>query len=241
MLLYNFARYIKESIKFKIKYKQNFRILELLNFFPAYQLCLNDGLSPIINEKPWIIFAAYRFLDQHIMTDMRVYEFGTGGSTLFFANRAKEIISAEHDSKWAGEVKKALMLKGYKNWEINIVEPLLEPKALHEDPSSLNSYISSDGAYRGHSFMNFAKSIDRYPDGFFNIVMIDGRARPSCVKHSVKKVSKDGLLILDNAERKHYFRIHEYMDNPRWSKFNFYGPGPYHHCFWQTIIWKKIL
>ncbi len=241
MYLYTVAHYIKESIKLKIKYKQDFKILDLVELFPNYRRSLCDGLSPIINEKPWIVFEAYRFLDQHIMKDMSVYEFGTGGSTLFFANRVREIISAEHDINWANKLKDALTLKGYNNWKINIVEPQSTPKALNKDPSSLNSYLSNDGAYRGQSFSCFAKSIDMYPDGYFSIIMIDGRARPSCVKHSVKKVSKDGLLILDNAEREHYFRIHEYMDNPNWRRFSFFGPGPYHHCFWQTVIWKKII
>lgn len=239
MSFYKFERYLQESIKLKKQHKQNFKILELIRDFPAYYHCLDNRASPIIDERPWIIFAAYRFLYRHLNPDMRVYEFGTGGSTLFFAQHTKEIIAVEHDKSWAEKVKRALKSSGCHNWLINIAEPHSDPTTLHEDPAGLSSYISSGDNYRGKSFVDFAKNIDMYPDGYFNIVMIDGRARPSCFRHSVKKVGRGGFLILDNAERNHYISIHEHMDNPLWTRNDFIGPGPYHDCFWQTVIWRR--
>jgi hypothetical protein len=239
MSFYKFERYFKESIKLRKHSKQNFWIFELLRDFPLYYRCLNNGSSPIINERPWITFAAHRFLHRQLRPDMRVYEFGTGGSTLYFAHHTKEIISVEHDKSWAERVNKALKLSGKNNWQINIIEPHFDQATLHEDPASLNSYISNGDDYRGQSFIKFAKDIDRYPDGYFNIVLIDGRARPSCFRHSVKKVCRYGFLILDNAERRHYIRIHEQMNDPHWARYSFFGPGPYHDCFWQTVIWQR--
>lgn len=46
--------------------------------------------------------------------------------------------------------------------------------------------------------------IKKFPDNYFDIVLVDGRSRPSCLFHSLNKVKKGGLLVLDNAEREYY-------------------------------------
>jgi hypothetical protein len=40
--------------------------------------------SPLEIELPWISYAAIDFLDGYLKPDMTVYEYGSGGSTLFF-------------------------------------------------------------------------------------------------------------------------------------------------------------
>lgn len=54
------------------------------------------------------------------------------------------------------------------------------------------------------NFKAYASAIDAYPDGHFDVVMVDGRARTSCLVHALPKLRKGGLSILDNAEREHY-------------------------------------
>jgi len=107
----------------------------------------------------------------------------------------------------------------------------------HDKP---DDYISSDARYQGQAFVNYAKSIDPYPDAYFDIVLIDGRARPSCVAHAQHKVKVGGYLILDNSERDEYRWIHESLANDLWKKQSFYGPGPYVMNFWGTTYWQKL-
>ena len=84
------------------------------------------------------------------------------------------------------------------------------------------------------------RTIDQYPDEYFDIILIDGRARPSCFQYSFQKLKIGGLIILDNADIDYYYYIHETLNSELWIKYDFVGAGGYVSQFWQTCIWKKI-
>ena len=52
-----------------------------------------NGKTPLDLELPWFSYAAIDFLKQYLRADMRVGEYGSGGSTLFFARRTKSVFS----------------------------------------------------------------------------------------------------------------------------------------------------
>lgn len=52
------------------------------------------------NSIPWITYPAIEFLTRRIHKEMSVFEYGCGGSTLWWASRVKEVISIEHDKDW---------------------------------------------------------------------------------------------------------------------------------------------
>lgn len=232
--------YFKEAKRFEREYSENFSILELIQFFPVWQRSLNSQASPLTDEQPWLTFAAIQFLEKTLRKDMRVYEYGAGGSTLFFAKRVKEVISVEHDQIWSDKIFEVIKKRNYHNSLIHLVEPTTNEFLLGQDPSEPNSYISSLDLFTNQYFKDYAINIDNYPDGYFDVVLIDGRARPSCFKHAITKVKEGGFLILDNAERPHYLYIHEFLENSHWIKYELHGPGPYNLYFWQTCVWQKI-
>ena len=82
----------------------------------------------------------------------------------------------------------------------------------------------------------YASVIDRFPDGYFGLVFVDGRSRPSCVKHSIPKIKSGGFLILDDADRNYYKRAKELLNSNRWEKWEFYGPGISCLTFWGTCF-----
>lgn len=98
---------------------------------------------------------------------------------------------------------------------------------------------SSSPDLKNYSFQNYVESIDKYKDEYFDIILVDGIARPSCVKHAINKVKKNGYIILDNAERQNYLEACQMLDNRQYPRFDFYGPGPYNLYFWKTCIWQK--
>ena len=77
----------------------------------------------------------------------------------------------------------------------------LYPEKSFENPGD---FISEGPAYAGKNFEQYAKSIDSFPDNYFDIVIVDGRARPSCIQQGIPKLKKNGWLIIDNTERKYY-------------------------------------
>ena len=239
MNLQNLKICLKEAKKFKNKYPQNFSFWQLVQFFPDWQRSLNGKASPLTDEQPWITFSAIEFLKKTLKENMRVYEYGVGGSTLFFAKRVKEVVSVEHEPGWINQVSEITTTKGYKNWQGRLIEPMTDLLDPNQDPANPNGYVSSSACFQGKFFKEYAASIDKYPDNYFDVVLIDGRSRPSCFKHSLNKVKKSGFLVLDNAEREHYYYIHQQLNDLDWRKYNFYGIGPYNSYFWQTCVWQK--
>jgi hypothetical protein len=70
------------------------------------------------------------------------------------------------------------------------------------------------------------------------MVVVDGRARPSCIFHSLKKVKPDGYLVIDNSEREYYLtKLQKLL--AVWEKKDFYGPVPFNYQFSQTTIFQK--
>lgn len=58
------------------------------------------------NPIPWFTYPAVEFLTERLNNTMKVFEFGSGNSTLFFAERANQIISVEHNKDWYNKISK---------------------------------------------------------------------------------------------------------------------------------------
>jgi len=54
-----------------------------------------SGTGLLESGYPWLVPEAVDYLDEYITRDMSVIEFGSGGSTVFFANRCKHVTSCE--------------------------------------------------------------------------------------------------------------------------------------------------
>ena len=187
--------------------------------------------SPITDMIPWINFDSYSWLMKNIKKTMTIFEFGSGGSTLFFAKNMRKLVSVEHDAKWFGAVSKKINDFGLTNCDYKLVEP----KKLGRKANSQNSlYISND--YEGYHFLDYVKTIEKYENQSFDVVFIDGQVRNACIQHSIPKVRKGGILILDNSERQIYGEGVRMLS--KFKKLNFFGPGAYNNYFWQTTIWK---
>lgn len=52
------------------------------------------------NPIPWYSYPAIEFLRPRIRPDLTVFEYGCGNSTLWWANRAAQVHSIEHDGSW---------------------------------------------------------------------------------------------------------------------------------------------
>ena len=57
---------------------------------------VDQHLKPI----PWVTYPFLDFVTERISKDLEVFEFGSGNSTLFFAQRVRWIVSVEHSKEW---------------------------------------------------------------------------------------------------------------------------------------------
>ncbi len=54
---------------------------------------------------PWLHPEAVEYLEGLLTPEMRVLEHGAGGSTLWFAERVKEVVTLEHNPEWAEKMR----------------------------------------------------------------------------------------------------------------------------------------
>src|ERR1051326_6625287 len=124
-----------------------------------------NGHTPLDLQTPWFSYAAIDFLDKFIQPDMTVFEYGSGGSTLFSASRAKSVLAVENDSRWYGLVTQRLQEKGVANVTLKLC-PF--------------DFRKASGFENSEYFLAL-------PDRPFDIIVIDGseewiQARPVCFK-----------------------------------------------------------
>jgi len=232
-------RIIKMSIPFVAYLMHVFRKPKLIQYVaPWITSNLDANRSPTKDEVPWVTFEAKEWLDaflfQNHSKELVVFEYGSGGSTLYFAKRVLKVISVEHDLAWYRLVSGILQRENVLNCKYLIMEPQSVSGCI-SDATDPQSYASHE--YANTSFEAYVKSIDACPNECFDLVFIDGRARPSCILHARSKVKPGGVIILDNSERGYYSSGKELLSD--WERIDFSGPAPYGRYFWQTSIWKR--
>lgn len=150
-----------------------------------------------IKEEPWVSPKARKWLDLFLKPNMMVFEYGSGGSTIFFARRVKEVVSVEYQLLWFLGVLLALWRRGITNFKLHLSRP--------ETGKQLGrNYMSSDPNLNSFSFKKFVTAIDQYPDYYFDLVFVDGRARNACIRYAIPKVKRRGYILLDDSERSTY-------------------------------------
>lgn len=55
---------------------------------------------------PWMTYPAIYVIDQRITKKMKVFEYGSGNSTLYWAKKAKSVIAVEGDQFWQEKLQK---------------------------------------------------------------------------------------------------------------------------------------
>jgi predicted O-methyltransferase YrrM len=230
--------FVKQTRKHRHRCPNGLGLIGALRYFPAWRRALRGAL-PVDDGVPWMTFPAIRFLERFLRLPMRVFEYGSGGSTLFFAQRAASVHSIEHNPDWCRRVAACLRRHDLNNAVLELREPTPAPEASETDPQEWGTYVSSAPEFNGYSFRHYVESLDRYADGYFDVILIDGRARPACIRHAMPKVRAGGYLILDNSDLPHYQRAMHAVD-ARFRRQDFPGPIPYLAPFIMTTFWHRL-
>jgi len=130
---------------------------------------------PIDKDMPWWSFAAIKRADE-LLPGKRVFEFGTGGSTLRYAKVAKSIVAVEDDAFWGEIVQRKLAAAGITNVDIRLCPfDFDQPQGFSE-----SAYLRA-----------FDPTVD------YDVVVIDGqdktfRERIACFRHVEPAVARTG-------------------------------------------------
>jgi hypothetical protein len=174
------------------------------------RLLRTAGRHPLQTRAPWLAFDLVDWLDGTLRGDSVVFEYGGGGSTAWFSDRVKFVVSAEHNPEWATSLRETF-------GETSNVE-------------LLQSHTAED-------WDEYIGLIDRYPDEFFDLVLIDGRERLRCLDRSIPKVRPGGYLILDDFWRPRYAPAAEKLAT--WERRDFRGIAPGKTAAGHSVVWTK--
>lgn len=174
-----------------LEQSRNRNLLWLRTLFSIYD---SKDLAQL--DLPWWTFAAIEFVEGRIAQlggQLRVFEYGSGASTVWLARRCKEVFTVEHDLDFA-KTMAALFAK-----HVNLLMMEVPPEAL----SHGNTSRSLRNGYENYSFDSYVSSIDLVT-GQFDIIIIDGRARVSCLAKAKGRLAAGGIIVFDNSNRQEY-------------------------------------
>ena len=147
--------------------------------------------SPLEIQLPWISYGAIDFLDGYLKPDMTVYEYGSGGSTLFFASRVARVTSIEHDPRWYSRVQTKLQANSMTNVNLQLLEWDLSQMADFENSPYVQSLRDTEA----------------------DVILIDGledlskyNRRPICFALAETQIKQGGIILLDDSWRYRHLR-----------------------------------
>ncbi len=124
-------------------------------------------------NRPWISYDAQKLLSHFLTPHRRVLEFGSGMSTVWYAHHAGEVVSIEDNEAW-----------------------------FHQVEQIIHDHQAENIRYR------FARTADQYSvptkdetGPGFDLIMIDGSFRDSCVERSCHLLKPGGIIYLDNSDK----------------------------------------
>lgn len=186
--------------------------------------------------EPWLPYLVTDYIEG--LGPKSVFEWGSGDSTLFFARLAgvSQLVSIEHEKYWydkiceqPGKVVREYYLIPY------------EPGEIGPDKANPMHYKSGSTELGPVNFKKYASAIDQY--GKFDLILIDGMARASCLYHAISHVKAGGCVVLDNVgDRPYYLEQTDYLFGnyeDGWERILFTGYGPILDYQWSTLILKN--
>lgn len=123
---------------------------------------------------PWYTYPSIDFLANRSYRDKSVLEFGGGQSTLWWAQRARDVLTFEGDPGWYADIKSRIP----PNVDLRLV--------------SVESAASCvDG---------IEKILDSEPRREFDVIVIDGLFRFEMIPIARKRMSRTGMIVFDNSD-----------------------------------------
>lgn len=166
---------------------------------------------PLAEGKPWMCRPVVEKLEKLVTPGMRILEWGSGGSTVFFAEKGAEVICVEHDASWVKLLKSELVRR------------------------KLSARVSINQI---DLTANYVDIVDELSGGF-DLVVVDGRRRVECVSKAHNRVVPGGWLVLDDSDREAYSPAYEQLAG--WHKLVLKGSRPETKVDPQTTMWQRPL
>jgi len=144
-------------------------------------------------NRPWLTGSAIQELKKLIRPGMRVLEYGSGGSTIWFGLKGCKVLSAEHKWQWYATT-----------WQRILKHKLEEVVCLYfrAEEQGKSVYLGADHKYH-HRYARAATIASAVLGEEPELVLIDGRARLGCIVCAAA-IRPRPIIVLDDAQRERY-------------------------------------
>lgn len=146
---------------------------------------------------PWYTYPSIDFLRYRNYDNKAVLEFGGGQSTLWWAKRAKYVVTLEGDEDWYEKIKSHMP----ENVDLNYVSM--------ENASVNVAQVKDILGSKQHST--------------YDVIVIDGLYRYEMIGIARDLVAEDGIIICDNAEG---YGFYDGFKRSGLNRVDFYGNAP---------------
>lgn len=161
------------------------------------------AILPNGDPLPWLTYPLIEVLKFRDLTGAKILEFGGGQSILFFSSKTKKILTFEGSKDWAQYID---------------ANPKCCAKVIYIDKHEVDEQIAS---------IKFGLKKESSQFKLFDIILIDALQREAILDFVADHLSKDGIIIYDNAES--YLPYHstlKKLKNLGFMRADFYGHAP---------------
>lgn len=147
-------------------------------------------------DVPWWTYRAIDRMDTFLKAHpgAKVFEYGSGASTIWLARRAASVHSIEHDKPWFDLMRSRIT-------EFDGVT--LDHVPVDEQLSTDTLFHSQKEGYGGKSFKAYVTAISNTKEPY-DVIVIDGRARAACLHVAQAHLADGGIIVFDNTKRNRY-------------------------------------
>lgn len=162
--------------------------------------CAHDSLAIAELDVPWWTYGAIDAVDEWLArraAPVRVFEWGSGASTMWLAKRVDRIDSVEHHRGFGEMIRDQLAGRDDLRADHKVLH-IVEPVA--SDDPVIGSHKEGMGDL---DFADYVGHIDTV-GGEFDLIVVDGRAREACLTAALGHLASDGVVVFDNTFRRRY-------------------------------------
>jgi predicted O-methyltransferase YrrM len=166
-------------------------------------LAVHNAEDLVAMDLPWWTYEAIDVVEAFLAErggKARVFEFGSGASTVWLARRSGRVDAVEHHPGWADRVRQLLAAAPGVTADVSLHVPTVARTPVPILPSA-------SPTAQGLDFAQYVAVLDEVEGEPFDLVLVDGRAREESLRRALKRVREDGLVLLDDAQRERYHPV----------------------------------
>ncbi|GAB4111050.1 MAG: hypothetical protein OHK0057_21310 [Thermoflexibacter sp.] len=159
---------------------------------------------------PWMNYPFIDFISKRLRSEMEIFEYGAGYSSLYFANKVGKVVSVEYNRDWYNKIK------DYENKFNNI---------------HLHFYPLDDNYPLAITEISIGKK--------YEIIIIDGRKRVKCAINALPFLKENGVLVLDDSHRTYYQEVFDFYYAKKFKEITFSGLKPSNLETYSTTLFYR--